>query len=68
VGDVLGFSGQEIIDADDFMPLFEQKIGEVRAKEAGGAGNQNSHARSMILMQRPISAKQFRSAGWLGWL
>jgi len=39
VGDVGESAGEEVIEAEDFVVLGEEMVGEVRAEEAGGAGN-----------------------------
>ena len=43
MGDVFRLAGDEIVDADDFMALAQEQVGQVRAEKARGAGNQNSH-------------------------
>ncbi len=46
----------EVVDANDRMPLREQEIGQVRAQKAGGAGNQNAHgSRVKIETGAPLS-------------
>ena len=35
-------AGQQVVDADDGVAAVEQRLGEVRADEAGGAGNDDS--------------------------
>ena len=39
VGDVLGTSGHEVVHADDLVTLGEKALTQVRAQEAGGAGD-----------------------------
>ena len=38
-GDVRRRAGDEVVDADDLIILGEEPAGEVRAEEAGGAGD-----------------------------
>ena len=40
------FAGDEIIDADDLVPLRQEQVGQMRTEKPGGAGNQNSHKSS----------------------
>ena len=35
-------AGQEVVDADDLVPLGEQAVAEVAAEEAGAAGDDDS--------------------------
>ena len=43
VGDVLALPGDEVVDADHLVPLSQEQVGEVRAKEPGAAGNEDTH-------------------------
>ena len=36
-------TSEEIIEADDFVPLLDKAVAEVRSKESGSAGNENTH-------------------------
>ena len=40
--------GDEVVDADDLVPLGEEALAEVRADEAGAAGDQGSHEGSSL--------------------
>jgi hypothetical protein len=42
VRDVRGAAGQEVVDADDRPPAVEQRLGEVRSDDSGGAGDDGS--------------------------
>ena len=42
VGDVGLLAGEEVVEADDVVPLLDQPLAEVRAEEAGAAGDQNA--------------------------
>src|SRR5438552_19025072 len=52
VGNVVHAAGDEIIDADHLVTTREEKIGQVRAEEAGGAGDDGGgverHLRSSL--------------------
>ena len=37
-----GVAGQQVVDADDRETAIEQGLGEVRADEPGGSGNDHS--------------------------
>ena len=37
-----GVAGQQVVDADDRVAAIEQGFGEVRADEAGGAGDDDT--------------------------
>ena len=41
-------SGEEIIDAENLMPISKQPIAEMRAQEAGSTRNQNRLPRSHL--------------------
>jgi hypothetical protein len=41
--DVVAPAGEEIVEADDLVPLGEQTIAQVGADEAGAAGDQYPH-------------------------
>ena len=43
VGNVVRRAGQEVVHADDLVPLCQEPIAQVRAQEAGRAGNQDAH-------------------------
>ena len=56
VGDVLDAAGEQVVDADDPVAVGEQPLAEVRAEEAGAAGDERGgHAR--------VSAAAVLSAG-----
>ena len=38
-------SGDEVVDADHLVAIGQEALGEVRAKEAGGAGDENAHVK-----------------------
>ena len=44
VGKVASRPRDQAVDADDGVPLGEEAVGEVRTEEAGGAGDDQSHA------------------------
>ena len=48
VRDVGGRSGQEVVDADDRVPAIEQRLGQMRSDEAGGAGDDDSRHESVL--------------------
>ena len=43
VRDVVGVAGDEVVEPDDLVTVREKAIGEMRAEEAGAAGDQDSH-------------------------
>jgi hypothetical protein len=47
VRDVLGIPRDEVVEADHRVSVSEEPVAEVRAEEAGGAGDEHSHARSL---------------------
>ena len=49
VGDVCVLAGDEVVDADDLVPLREQQVGQVRAEKAGGAGDENTHESESVV-------------------
>ena len=63
VGDV---AGQQVVDADDGVAAIEQRFAEMRADEAGGAGDDDSHRRRQYpRWKRPrtsVSHMIFRSS------
>jgi hypothetical protein len=42
MGDVRGVAGQEVVDADDTVAAIEEGLRQMRADEAGGAGDDDS--------------------------
>jgi len=42
VGQVFEVAGGEVVDAEDGVAVGEEAIDEVRAEEAGGAGNEDA--------------------------
>ena len=42
-----GFPVMKLSSPDHRMPIGEEPVAEVRAEEAGGAGDEHSHARSL---------------------
>ena len=36
-------AGEEVVEADDVVPLRDQPVAQVRAEEAGAAGDEDSH-------------------------
>ncbi len=48
MGEVLGSSGDEVIDSGYCMAFGEELLAEVGADEAGGAGDQNVHSFSVV--------------------
>ena len=53
VRDVGGVAGQQVVDADDRVAAIEQRFGEVRADEAGGAGDDDACFMSESGAMRP---------------
>jgi hypothetical protein len=51
MGNIFALAGEEVIDPDDAMPLLEEQVGQVGAKEAGSAGNKDSHGRHLSPIQ-----------------
>ena len=45
VTDVRLLAGEEVVQAEDVVSLFDQALAEVRAEEPGPAGHQNSFER-----------------------
>jgi len=43
MGDVGEAAGEEVVEADDVVAVGEEEVGEVRADEAGGAGDGDAH-------------------------
>ena len=46
-----GWPGEEVVEADDVVAVGEKAVAEVRAEEAGGAGDEDSHR---ARLPRPI--------------
>jgi hypothetical protein len=44
MNDVVRTSGDEIVEAHHLVTVGEKAIGEVRAQESGGAGDEHPHA------------------------
>jgi hypothetical protein len=44
VSDIVGAAGDQVIHRDNRMPLGQEAIGEVRAKEASATSDQNAHS------------------------
>ena len=44
MGDVVRMAGDEVVQPDDRVAIGEEAIGEMRAEEPGGAGDEDSHA------------------------
>ena len=40
-------TSEEIVEADDFVSLLDQAIAEMRTKESGSAGNEDTHGKSV---------------------
>ncbi len=62
VGDVGEAAGKEVVEAEDLVVLGEEMVGEVRADEAGGAGDGDAHGGSVT--GRGVGVNCGR--GWLG--
>ena len=45
MGEIVLGSGEQIVDAQDFMPVGQQAVDQVRAKEPGAPGDQDTLAR-----------------------
>jgi len=58
--DVLFPAGEQIVDADDFVTVLEQTIAQMRAKEAGTAGDKNAHNFPRRVQDRPVLFQQNR--------
>ena len=43
MGNIVAAASDEIIEADDLVPIGKQTVTQVRAKESGGAGNKDAH-------------------------
>ena len=50
--DVGGRAGDEVIDADDLVPVGQEALAQVRADEARAAGDDCSH--DELLLQKPL--------------
>jgi hypothetical protein len=50
VSDVVGRSGEVVVNADDLMPVAEEAVAEMRAEKPRDARNDNFHA----IVLRPI--------------
>ena len=48
VRDVGGVAGQQVVDADDRVVAIEQRFGQMRSDEAGGAGDDDAFFHSWI--------------------
>lgn len=48
MGEVLGTSGDEVIDSGYCMAFGKEALAEVGADKAGGAGDQNVHSLSVV--------------------
>ena len=44
VGDVVDRAGRQVVEHVDLVAALEQRLGQVRADEAGAAGDQHTHA------------------------
>ena len=42
--DVALGTGEEVVEADNLMPLLQQAVAEMRAKETGASGNEDAFA------------------------
>ena len=49
--DVLLAPGEEIVDADDVVPVGQQAIAQVRAEKAGAAGDEDGFSYPVMLFQ-----------------
>ena len=58
VRDVADVAGQQVVDADDRVAAIEQRLGQVRADEAGGAGDDDSFLAHQYacLWKKPFSS------------
>jgi hypothetical protein len=62
VGDVALGAGEEIVDAEHVMAISQQSIAQVRAQEAGAAGNEN------LLHGASFNHSEVRNLAWAtGW-
>jgi hypothetical protein len=50
MGDIVGRSGEEVVESDDFVTFREESITEMGCQEAGRACNKNSH---LVKMGQP---------------
>ena len=61
VRDVGGVAGQQVVDADDRVAAVEQRLGQMRADEAGGSGDDDcvgmmgADAQYACLWKKPLS-------------
>ena len=45
-------AGRQVVEDEDLVAALEQRLGEVRADEAGAASDQNSHGESVLNSER----------------
>ena len=62
VGDVLALAGDQVVDADDGDPLGEQPLAEVRAEEAGAAGDDRRASRAPPRVRRGAADRDVAEA------
>ena len=52
VRDVVDAPGGQIVEDEDFVAALEQRLGEMRADEAGSASDQDAHGESVLNSER----------------
>ena len=55
-------AGQQVVDADDRVAAIEQRLGQMRSDEAGGAGDDDSGHVVATSFQLPASSSAARLA------
>jgi hypothetical protein len=62
-GEVLALAGGQVVDDQDLVAAVEERVDEVRADEAGAAGDQGTHGGGCYVRNqgraRPASAGRF---------
>ena len=55
--EVLALAGGQVVDDRHLVAAIEERVDEVRADEAGAAGDQGTHGRRILRQGRPMSGR-----------
>jgi len=58
MGDVVLGAGEEVVEADDIMTIVQQAVAEMRAEEAGAAGDERANAGVVVFHFKKESLKK----------
>jgi hypothetical protein len=56
-------TGEEIIEANDFMPLLDEAVAKMGPEKAGSAGNEDTHKERLLGPESRVESRESREGG-----